>query len=46
MKGFIIYLAKTLAISTVTTVGTFGGLIIISKIDSAIEERKSKKEKA
>lgn len=43
MKGFIINFGKNLAVSTAATIGTFGGLMILGKIQEAIENKKSKK---
>lgn len=42
MNGFIIYLAKTCAISAASMIGCIGGLLLIAEVDKAIENRKSK----
>ena len=41
MNGFIIYLAKTCAISAASMIGCIGGLLLIAEVDKAIEKMKS-----
>lgn len=41
MNGFIIYLAKTCAISAASMIGCLGGLLLIAEVEKTIKNRKS-----